>query len=202
MGFKKLTINGDSDPSNMAMGYLKNVARNNWSDSNQLGHIAAPNKVLRPDSLNLTLDQNKHLAPDIGANQAGLLSSLWDLLQNIATSMGSSSGWSITKGVAVGVCMYIFIYIIYTRVRTYIYICHISVSISLNMTTTDSLENIPYLCRFLYIIYIYITIAQPVSYLFYFIPLRTRIMFTTPSDSTSRLENRGVTGLETDMERV
>ena len=66
-------------------------------DSNQFGHIAASNKVLRPDSLNLTLDQNKHLAPDIGANQAGLLSSLRDLLQNIATSMGRSSSWSLTK---------------------------------------------------------------------------------------------------------
>ena len=127
-----------------------------------------PDKVLRPDSLNLTLDQNKHLAPDIGANQAGLLSSLRDLLQNIATSMGRSSGWSITKGVSVGVCIHIHIHHIHAR--TYIYI--------------------------------YITIAQPVSYLFYFIPLRPRIIVTTPSDSTSRLENRGVTGLETDMERA
>lgn len=81
-----------------------------------------PDKVLRPDSLNLTLDQNKHLAPDIGANQAGLLSSLRDLLQNIAASMGRSSGWSITKGVSVGVCIHIHIHHIHAR--TYIYIYH------------------------------------------------------------------------------
>ena len=171
--------------------------------------MAASNKVLRPDSLNLTLDQSKHLAPDIGANQAGLLFSLRDLLKTLQLQ------WDVRQDGASqkfkrGGCwsMHVHIHHIHARTCIYIYYIYIDhyISIYWNTTTTNSQQHRTY---FIYIyisislsiyIYIYITIAQPVSYLFYFIPLRPRIIFTPPNDSSSRLENRGVTGLETDME--
>ena len=80
----------------------------------------------------------------------------WEVRQDGA----SQKGWLLEYA-----CTYL--YTSYTRAYVHIYICHISVSISLNMTTTDSLENIPYLCRFLYIIYIYIYHHSSTS----FIPL-------------------------------